>query len=168
MTISFPLTVNFTVTDAYTTDEVVSENGVVETIRRLSVTLQARRDTEINLSNGQPMASTLVHLSLFPGKKRATDLAPELDESTVGFLIQISESNGEPFIHGSIAWPEDTLPYYILEKNSSRSVRLSLASVTIPRDGDPYFSWQQGRENLISIASFSLSLHVSNEAQQDG
>lgn len=152
----FPLLVNFSVVSVSVSDEITISNALPTTRRRLSLVLRARIDTEIQLSSGELLESMDIHLSLVAGLASAQELATELTEEDIGFLIHTTSTYEPPFIHGAVLWPDVLLPYHLLAKGLRANVLLTISSLPQLLNHEEPHVWQSGRKELLRISSYSI------------
>jgi hypothetical protein len=172
MSVFFPLVVNFTVVSVSTTDEVFAKEGHLSGTRRLACVLRADSSTEIVLSSGEKLSAVETHISLTGGIASAGELARELSNEEVGYLIHSARSGEPPFVHGAMLWPGVELPHYLLSAGLESTVQLTLSSLPMPGAHEPPHSWVPGRGNLIRVGSFTLSCvrksRGRGSSEQDG
>lgn len=154
-----PLIANFDVVSGSASDEVTPAQGGLIVRRRLSLVLRAYADTEIQLVNGEPLSSIQTHLTLASDFKSGPELERELTPEDVGFMVQTAQTNGAPFVHGIVVWPDDgeTLPYYLLSPGIAGRVQLTIASLAQRLDYENPDVWETGRKAFLRLSSYSIS-----------
>lgn len=146
-----PLVANFVVVEVSTSSKVCAEEGIIKAERTLSIVLRAH-DADIEIVNAGPLSEFDIHLTLMTGIS-STQLNPSLGPDDIGYLIQVGDQKGKPFIHGAVAWIGIDLPYFLLQPNRDQMVQLVLPTIPMGSWGVGSFQWHPGKENLLRISS---------------
>lgn len=149
---SIPFIAYFNILTAGASDEIISADGRVTSARRMSLSLEADPHTQIVLSTGERLSATEVCITLVTPTEFAKFSADaDLSPSEVGYLIHTEHG-----VHGTILWPHESLPYYLLSPGLKTTVSITFSSLAAIGETAAPYRWQQGRERLLRIASFGM------------
>ena len=147
-----PFIAYFNVLAAGASDEIIPTNGKVTSTRRMSLTIEAEPGTQIVLSTGERLSTTEICITLVtPSEFSKFSADADLSSGDVGYLVHTDHG-----VHGTVLWPHDWLPYYLLSPDLKTTVSMSFSALAAVGETAAPFFWQKDREHVLRIAFFSI------------
>ncbi|WP_276841988.1 hypothetical protein [Herbaspirillum huttiense] len=124
----------------------------------ICLTLRLDENQNIQLASGLLLSDIAFNFSLSDHWKSPSDLAADLPEDCLGFLVNTVRSAAEPMVHGAAIVTDLNLARSLLDRNLRAKVIVSTPTIAQRIDSSQPFIWHTNRAHRLVIQSLRIEL----------
>lgn len=153
-----PTTLTFDVEQVSAHIESYVYENQIKSKETICLTLRLEEKQNIQLASGLQLSDVTFHFSLSDHWQSPSNLAADLPEECLGFLVNTELSGAESLVHGAAIVGDLKLARSLLDRTLRAKVIVSTPTIAQRTEANQPFIWYANRAHRLEIQSLQIVL----------